>query len=810
MAEKSKRKASPGKVAAEFAPERTKRVAAGPLPPVAGAGASNANPLAWAGFSLVLAACCAWIVAHAYMVDRVTVRLCGEADRGLSADQRLPVFLNEIAFDGYTWNRLAEDLGKNGDWRLRHTDFDNAPHGREVHWNSAFAGYLRGLGELFRAATGDTLRRSIFRMSIWANPILLLLVLGIFSTLSARRFGPLCGAVIALGMVAVPTFYEGFMPAYPDHHGLIAFALFGLIFGIAWAGGGWVQPPDGPDFAAPRTLARARHGMMLSAMFGAAGLWISALSTAIVLGTVGAAALAAAAFYARPGGKGEAKFDPSLWKTWAAWGACAALAFYLIEYFPFEMGMRMEVNHPLYAIAWLGGGWTIATIGAWLQAPSKRAFPWKPLAWPLAACAVLPAVILVGGEKVYVPGDPFMGRLWKNIAELLPLLTRIKLGGLTWGVAVGWFPLFIAGALSMQFSPKPGRGTKAVMVFLAVPILLVTALQFYQTRWGMLAGPLYIALAAIVVPQAWRLVPRRPGIRVVAAALLAGLGCFFVQPTFMNSLRMAWGQFSSRGNTPISPGQGLALLHRKMARAILDDADGRPVVLLSSPNSSCILSALGGFRTVGTLYWENSEGLKAAAKALNAQSDQEALDLLSRHGITHVSLMTWENFIGPYFGLLYPKPADGISCETAFAKRALFDKVIPPWTRPLVFQKNELTAGLGQDVLLLRVAPGQPDAEVRTSVARFARLVEGNAVASMIALREILDSHPRHAPARVELALLKADQRFFDEAASLALEALPDLPVAERARAAATFAGLFTDAGRPDLAAPFAALPENP
>ena len=792
-----------------------------PAPPNPGVGTKSASPqtpeiwapaktLAWIGFSAILLACIAWVAAHAFFVDAVTVRLCNEADKNIPIEKRMPVFLSEIAFDGYTWNRHAEHLGENGEWRLRHTNFDNAPAGRELHWNSAFIWYLRGLGEIYRAATGDSLHNSIFRASIWANPILLVLALGIFATLSARRFGPLCGAVVAIGMLSVPTFYEGFMPAYPDHHGLIAFTILGILFGIAWAGAGWVQAPGGDDFAPPHSVRQARHGMVFSAICGAAGLWISALSTAIVLGTTGVAALVAVFFYGRSSSKTPGcAFESNLWKLWALWGAGGSLFFYLFEYFPFNMGMRMEVNHPLYALAWLGGGWIIAEVSEWLCVPKTR-FPWLKLIWPLAACAVLPTVIVLGGPEIYIPKDGFMDRLWKNIAELLPLVTRIKLGGLTWQMAFGWFPAFLAVAFLLQFSRRTGCGTRAVLVFLSVPIFLITALQFYQVRWGMLAGPLYIALAGIVVPQIWRLIPRKPLSRGLAAIILLSFGYIFVEPSFNNAFRISWAQFRSGYKVSITSGQGLALLHRQMARAILDTAGNKPVVLLSSPNSSCLLSALGGFKTVGTLYWENVEGLKAAAAGLNAQSDAEALAFMKKHGVTHISLMTWENFIGPYFGILYPKPVPGKSYEKSFGKRALFDRIIPPWARPIAFPPNDLSKGLQQAVLLIKVAPEQGLNEAKFHIARFARLVEGNPVTAEISFKEILDTEPGNGAVRIELADLYLSQGRHREAADQSLAAMKNLPTDARKSLAGQLANRFIAAGKPDLAAEILKAAEMP
>ena len=756
--------------------------------------------LAWLGFTAVLLACMGWVVLHAFFVYTVTVRLCDGADRNIPVEKRMPVFLSEIAFDGYLWNRHAEHLGEDGDWRIRHTDFDNAPEGREVHWSSGFAWYLRGLGEIYRARTGDSLRNSIFRMSIWANPILLVLALGIFSTISARRFGPLCGAVIAIGMVAVPTFYEGFMPAYPDHHGIIAFSLLGMVFGIAWAGAGWVQAPGGNDFAPPHSLRQARHGMIFSAICGAAGLWISAFSAAIVAVGIGLAIIVAT-FVAsrRKQEKSASTYHPELWTLWGSATSLAGLALYLLEYFPGHLRLRLEVNHPLYLLAWYAGGVAISCITRWILLPERnfKNFPLRRIILCSLACALIPAALLIGQQKVYALLDPFNVKLLAQIAETLPLLTRIKLGGLTWQMAFGWFPVFLLAAFLMQSSKQTGSGTKVILVFLSIPVLFITAMQFYQVRWGMRAGPLYIALAGIVVPQVWKLVPQRMPHRVLATLILLFFGCLFVEPSLRNSFQLSWAQYKEGEKVSITMGQGLALLHRQMAGTILDDAKGKPVVLLSSPNSSCLLAALGGFKTIGTLYWENIEGLKKAAVGLNAQSDSETLAFLKKHGITHVSLMTWENFIGPFFGILYSKPPPGVSYENSFGKRALFNRVIPPFTRPLIFPPSDLTKGLKQQVLLLAVDPQLSLADAQVHLARFIRIVEGNPVTAEVTLKQLIDNNANSTAARIELAQLFLDQKRFPEMATQVAAAFPtDLEAQNLAKAAE-----FLKQGQPENAA---------
>lgn len=842
MSSKSKKKfRSSGKVssgpdaAAGSRQDNAPRKDTPPSPAAAGSTlpASSRRPvLPWLGFVMVLLASITWVLTHAYLVDAVTTRLCNHFDANIAPEKRMPVFLSEIAFDGYVWNRHAENLGRDGNWRLRFSDFDNAPAGREVHWNSAFAWYLRGLGEMHYALTssepGASLRNSIFRMSIWANPILLVVALVLFSSLTALRFGALSGSVIAIGMVSVQTFYEGFSPAYPDHHGLISFCLLGLLFGIAWAGAGWVRAPHSRSFVLPATEKQAEHGIIFSAVCGAMGLWFSALSTSMVLGTIGIAAVATTPFFLQSGRKSGAVFHPHIWKLWALWGSGATMFFYLLEYFPNHFSMRLEVNHPLYALAYLGGGWAIYVLAKWFAARPSARFPWRTLIACALACAALPAAIIIGGAAVYVPGDAFMDGLWKYIAELLPLLVRIQSGDLTFQIAFGWFPLLLLAAGVLLFSRRLDAGTKAVLLFMAVPILLLTGIQFYQVRWGLLVGPLYIALAGIVIPVLWSVVPADKTSRGIAAGLFLAFGWLVIVPGFHNSFRNVIAQYQAEpGNIPISPGQGLALLHRQMALAIRENANGREVVLLSSPNSSCILSAMGGFRTIGTLYWENVDGLKHAARALNAQNDQEARALLEKHGVTHVSLMTWENFIEPFFNILYRNPegktgtfptppgtapAAGIdmqkSVDASFGLNALFKKTIPDYMRPILFPTNDLMKGLNQTVLLLEFAPQQTREEALLHVARYAWRIENNPVLAEFTLRDLVASPTVGLDASAELALLYLSQKREKDAMAMFqnVMASPDPKIREQAAVLAlqvpgSSASLDTTAAVMELAA---------
>ena len=175
------------------------------------------------------------------------------------------------------------------------------------------------------------------------------------------------------------------------------------------------------------------------------------------------------------------------------------------------------------AMAWLGGGWIIFKATLWIRANQDKPtpFPWKDFILPIAACMVLPSFILLGGAKFYTLRDDFQTGLLKNVAEVLPLLTRIEMGAITWKVAFGYFPVFVIAALVLIFLPKFCSAAKGGFLVLVCPIIIVTCMQFAQVRWGMLNGPIYIALAGVLIPQVWNILPKKNAFRAIGALCLA-------------------------------------------------------------------------------------------------------------------------------------------------------------------------------------------------------------------------------------------------------------------------------------------------
>ena len=128
----------------------------------------------------------------------------------------------------------------------------------------------------------------------------------------------------------------------------------------------------------------------------------------------------------------------------------------------------------------------------------------------------------------------------------------------------------------------------------------------------------------------------------------------------------------------VDPMDAIQPLYRDIAAQLRASHPDGDIVLLASPNASAAISYYGEFKSIGTLYWENLAGTKAAAKMFSAQSETEARHLLRERGVTHVAVISDTNFLGEYFALRYPHPKTE-RLENSFGYQLLVQQQVPLW-----------------------------------------------------------------------------------------------------------------------------------
>lgn len=648
-----------------------------------------------------------FLLAHTWLVDRHLTFTSGvyRADHPIHTPlQRIRA---SFTADVNMWIRYALDLleGKES-LRSHHTSVDNPPNGREVHWNSALTWWIASLGWGIHQITGLPLAAAVERGAVWANlPLVFAFVAG-FGWWAGRRAGALAGALVAIGIVGHRSIYEGFLPAYPDHHGLIAAGLLGLMLGFLFMGGGWLRgtaTPAGLQLL-PADEKSAISAARWAGFWGGFGLWISTASLAVPIAMLPLAGLLATLLCHRSLAAAGARSHPATWRAWGRAGALTSLAFYLFEYFPHHLSWRLEVNHPLYALAWLAGGELTAAAHAWLTADAaarrdqtRRLL--RTAAWAVPAGLAPAIVIFIWRTKVFLPLDPFLARLHSTIAEFLPFQTRLMMGS----VMERFDYLFIHPVfylLAIVLLCVGPRAQRYGVILCLVPALALQALGFWQGRWAMSTGPMHVPLLLVCLACLYSFAglgataTRRWLVGTAAAVFFFLPAPVYYFSNLANTLR--------RNAVPVD--ETMEIVNREIAQAIRDSQPQGPIVLYASPNASVSLGYFGRFQTVGTLYWENTDGLKAAAALCSAPGEAAAAEIIRRLGITHLAFISRDNYVEEYNRFYRPGITDE-QIKASFGYQILGKGQIPVWLEPVLYAPPPNLPGdlAGLRVILLKV-----------------------------------------------------------------------------------------------------------
>ncbi|MDP1580365.1 MAG: hypothetical protein Q8M02_08805 [Candidatus Didemnitutus sp.] len=720
-------------------------------------------------FTLLVASLHSWIVAnHANFVSQAK-----RANIQISLPYEL--IRPEFTVDGHMWIRYAVHAQGADELRVRRTELDNAPQGREVHWNTGFVWWIAGWGQAWHKITGEPLTRATEQAAMWSNLSLLMLFAVGMSWWAVRRSGLVAGAVVALAFVGHRSLYEGFWPGYADHHGLTIAALVGMGLGAYFMRGGWI-------LAGPRDGKRlARSAARWSGFWGAFALWVSAASAVPAIAVVALAALVASVVGRAQMRVAGAEFDKQVWRSWGRTGALVSLGFYLLEYFPGHLGWRLEVNHPLYALAWLAGGEILARLmpvlfglSQYLDSGKNRLGLTVLWALPLAAAPAL--AIVAFGPKVFMLRDPFLVGLHETITEFLPLGLRYTAEGIWshYDTFILWPALYLGAVTAMVLLPRADRWALIFALCMAMPL---HALGFWQSRWAMNAAPghtlLLIAVLTMLLRVEWVAKSRVRALVTAVVFLSALLG-----PSLY--LRGKEGLVYAR-QKGITAGDARQLVYREVAQTIRESQPEGEVVLLASPNTSVNVAFFGDFKSLGTLYWENLAGLKAAAAINAAPTDEAAAALIRKHGVTHLAFLRDGNYIVEYARLLHPDLRDDQITQT-FGYRLLAGRQVPVWLEALPYAApTGLPEEVDREMLLFRVNFEQKPtaAAYRLAMLQMARNEIQDALNTFAIA---LQFDPQNYPAHLRRGELFLNRQQWPEAVTEFERGAQAAPVTERYR----------------------------
>lgn len=541
--------------------------------------------------------------------------------------------------DSYAWLVHTRDLMDSGNWRIRHTFMDNTPYGRPMHWSHPILWGLRGLTSLFMRTNDWSRARSLDLAGVWIMPLFQFLILSPVFVLLLRKTGWATALLFALPCLVMEPLFSVFYPIKPDHHGLQVFSSF-LSFLCLYLGGmGWVRSnpaPVGPlplraflPLRPPAPL-EARGWFAAAGLMGAVALWMGATVWMFAFAITVAAALSVIPACAAPP-PGADRYQTSLWGIWGLTGAAASIAFYLLEYAPNHFSMRLEVNHPVYALTWLGaaGGMVfVARSDSWRFWNNRTAREWGLLAVSMIAALAVPVLILAGPSEWHVLRDPISFQ-WNDrfVAEFEPGLSFAirKARDFLWP-AFGVLPVASA-VLLLHRAPCDERlpADRSLVVF----TLLFGLLFLRQLRWLPFFVLPLCALTVLLLNQRLAAAGRRSAL---AAALAAALAL-----NIITAFRSRWQTEGMAAQAILPPeawGRALAVKHTALRTGLA--AGTNTWRMIGTTDDAPCLYYFTGIPSTASFYWENRDGWQAEIDFYcDAPYGEAARSIARERGLTH-------------------------------------------------------------------------------------------------------------------------------------------------------------------------------
>lgn len=597
----------------------------------------------------------------------------------------------------FHWIAQTQQMLARGEWRVRHIDYENAPFGREIHTPSPYRWWLGFVAWVDHAVSGRPIGAAVERAAVLGDPALHLLLLAGTVILTAWRFGTGPAALASLGLAWFFPFAAGFPPGAPDDKTLSLVCAAGSIL-LLQAG---LRGPGGAT--APRESSR---WFFAAGVAGGFGLWVGPTEQIPVIVGLAVGAVIAAWVLRRDPAAGAA---PNQWLAWALGGASTSLLCYLWEYYPTQLGSwRLQENHPLYALAWLGLGTALGPLTSMLRARTAlRSFRnWAGIMLGLAGVAAVGTAMAAYHDAGFLSVDPGTYRLSRlpvspEAASLWAWLTH---DGITAVAVATLLPLLaVLPAAWLLWRPGvPAHARVAIALGLG-PVLLIAGLACWQLgRWSSVDVALLALLIAIIAALR-EIFPARVAPWLWGAGLAALLlpGALQLRPAD-----------SAPASTPLNEAEVSALISRDLAHWLARRTGADKPVVLAPPDVTMALHYYGGLPGIGTLSAGNQEGFSAAARIFAATTAQEAQVRIQRREVAYIIIPSWDTYLNEYLRLSSVQP------EFAFLS-GLRNWAPIPWLRPVAYQLPGVPGYEGQFIAVFEVVPEQEEATVLGGQAQY-------------------------------------------------------------------------------------------
>lgn len=601
------------------------------------------------------------------------------------------------------WISYAEQMLETGTWRIRHCRFDNPPDGRPVHWSQSVSWLLISLAALRNLVTHAGLAASIEPVSVWAGPLLNCIFLIFTGGLIFRRLGALSSCIWMISAAALPSVEWSFNTLRLDHHGFQMIFTIGSMLFLLFSGYGISEKAES---SSPQGR-KGRLFFVLSGVMGGLGFWIGATEQLAMLGLLAVGSVLVIGLSWRRDRKNEpVAVDPVGWRLWAWCGAAVSLLFYMVEFAPHFPGMRMEVNHPIYALCWIAVGEFLFQL-ATMRKNGRLTVP-GGLVLGLSALIAggVVAAVLFGPAEWYALRMPMMYRLHLFIDEFTPIVRHAQGHLFSYLIrSFGLLPLFLAGSF---FVWRRFRDDEHLYAFVHA-ILIATAYLalglFMQSRWMSAFTP---AALLVMVLFAHRFMQSS---RIATRLFFV---VFIVQAVWLMSIDVA--AFVRLQKEPkVDPVIMRKILDRQLFEkmAVLAEEEQTEFRVMCDPGMAGRLHYYGGGSSFASYYWDNPVGLQDAVTFFATDNMDDARRVAARRGVTHVLLNPGPDTAYQYYYIKHGHHDDRGAQQTFAGRMVIRPRSLPSWIQrdeqlEKRLQPGYLFAGqlhVAQPYMLFRVDP---------------------------------------------------------------------------------------------------------
>lgn len=327
---------------------------------------------------------------------------------------------------------------------------------------------------------------------------------------------------------------------------------------------------------------------------------------------------------------------PEAWRAFGVTGGAAAIILYLIEYAPGPFTMRLEVNHPVYALGFLLGGEFLCRAQRLLFPIAKgRKVDLLIAVASAASLAGIAATLFFGPAEWHAMRQPFMQRVHHEIAEFQPLSPAR-------GLLILGAPIFLVGAAFWRvlLGRRKMRDRVALLVC-ACPTAVAIGLSFVQLRWAEIAGA-SAALAAVLFadlghdrnPAAAGGTSRQSAGRLTSIPLLHAI-CVCLSL----GLIAGWSISCNQHDPPRVRAEVIDRLATMEVASVLqtDAKTPNPIALFCGQKErQTWIDYVTAIRSVGSLYWDNPNGIRDEAEFLATYDEGAAHRIARARGINYV------------------------------------------------------------------------------------------------------------------------------------------------------------------------------